>query len=140
MTLLAYVAYYWLMLTIPLAFMLYGGYCAAMAFKRAKDAGLSDPHVFYTDTVLAIPVVLLDGAYNAFWMPILCFDLKPSNCFRKVTFKGVTFWFFELTTERLSRYNENPKEWKWRKFVARETAKFLDAKDPKGWHVRKEQT
>ena len=128
----------WLAGHIILPPALYIGYGFVMAAKRAKDAGLSLPHVFKTDAILAIPCVLLDGIYNALWLPFVCLDFRPHYAFRMVTFKGVTFPFFELTTERLSRYNEDATQWAYLQWIARVVAPFLDAKDPKGWHVRKQ--
>lgn len=132
-----YVVWAWLVLAVVIPPVLYVGYGFAMAAKRANDAGLSPSHVYRVDAALAVPVVLLDGLCNFLILPVLCLDFRPSYAFRKVTFKGVTFPFFELVTERLSRYNEDAAEWSYRRWVARTVAPFLDAKDPKGWHIRK---
>ena len=129
----------WLACAVFGAVALYIGYGFAMAamFARDKKVNPSPAHVVRLDVLIAMPVILLDGLYNAVVMSVLCLDFRPSMAFRQVTFKGVTFPFFELVTERLSRYNEDATEWRWRRFVARQTAQFLDAKDPKGWHIRK---
>lgn len=134
---LAYILTAWLAFAVFGAIALYAAYGFVMSAKRANDAGLSPRHVSRVDALLAIPAVLLDGLYNAFALPVLCFDFRLAYAFKMLTVKGVTFPFFELVTERFSRYSENPNEWRWRRFVARQTAKFLDGKDPKGWHIRK---
>lgn len=120
-----------------LPIVLYVGYGFVMAAKRAEKEGLSSPLVIKVDLVLAILATLLDGAYNAFWLPILCLDFRLNYAFKMITYKGVTFPFFEVATERLSRYNEQLDAWVWHKFVARHVKPFLDGKDPKGWHIRK---
>jgi len=134
---LAYIAAAWLVLAVVIPPLLYIGYGFAMAAIRDRDGKLSPPYVAVVDGVLAIPVVLLDGVCNFLILPIVCLDFRPTYTFRKVTFKGFTFPFFELVTERLSRYNEDATEWAYRRWVARSVAPFLDAKDPKGWHIRK---
>ena len=129
----------WLAFAVFGALALYIGYGFAMSAIAARDKKVNPslPYVVKFDVILAAPIVLLDGMYNALALPVLCLDLRPSMAFRMVTFKGVAFPFFELVTERLSRYNEDANEWRYRRWVARHTAQFLDAKDPKGWHVRK---
>jgi hypothetical protein len=137
MSWLVYIASAWLVLAAIIPPVLYIGYGFAMAAKRAHDAGLSPSHVYRIDAALAVPVVLLDGVCNLLILPVVCLDFRPSYAFRKVQFKGYEFWFFELVTERLSRYNEDASEWAYRRWVAKTIAPFLDAKDPKGWHIRK---
>ena len=127
----------WLAFAVFGALFLYIGYGFVMAAKRANDAGLSPLHVVRVDSLLALPVVILDGLYNAFCLPVLCLDFRLSYAFKMLTVKGVTFPFFELVTERFSRYSEDKNEWRWRRWVALITAPFLDSKDPKGWHIRK---
>lgn len=117
----------------PVLYILYG---FAMSAKVSNDKGLSPPHVYRVDAVIAIVAVIIDGAYNAFWLSVLCLDLRPKYAFKWQEKQGV--WFFELVTERLSHYNETPSEWAWRRWVARTVAPFLDGKDPKGRHVRQE--
>ena len=134
--------HYWLLVAwlaghIIIPPLLYIGFGFVMAAKRANDAGLSRSYVFKIDAILAIPCVLVDGLYNAFWLPFVCLDFRPHYAFRMVTLKGVTFPFLELTTERLSRYNENANEWFIGRWWAAKLAPFLDPKDPKGWHIRK---
>lgn len=128
--------YVWLAFATFGALVLYVGYGFVMAAKRANDAGLSSTVVYCVDAFLAFPVVILDGLYNVIILSVLCLDLRPSYAFRTVQVKGVTVPFFELVTERLSRYNEDATEWAYRRWIARTVALFLDAKDPKGWHIR----
>lgn len=137
MTMLHTLLIVWLAGHIVIPVVLYIGYCAVMAMQRAHADGKTPPHVYTIDALLAVPVVLLDGLYNALWLPFACLDFRPGYAFRLVTFKGVTFPFFELVTERLSRYNEQPDAWRWHKFIAQLITPFLDGKDLKGWHVRK---
>lgn len=129
--------YMWLAFATLGALVLYVGYGFVMAAKRANDAGLSSVVVYCVDAFLALPVVILDGLYNVLVLPVVCLDLRPSYAFKTIEVKGVTVPCFELVTERLSRYNEDKKEWRYRRFIAFQVAKFLDAKDPKGWHIRK---
>jgi hypothetical protein len=129
--------YIWLIGHIVIPPVLYIGYGFVMSAVRDRDEKKSPPYIAVVDGVLAIPLVLLDGAYNAFWLPAVCLDPRPHYAFRMVVYGGVTFPFFELATERFSRYNEQPGAWAWHKFIAREVAPFLDRKDPKGWHIRK---
>lgn len=136
MSWLHYIFATWLIGHIIIPPLLYIGYGFVMCAKRANDAGLSPPHVFRVDSLLALPVVILDGLYNAFWLPVLCLDCRLNYAFKMLTVKGVTFPFFELATERFSRYSEDPTECRWRRWVALTTAPFLDSKDPKGWHIR----
>ena len=139
MSTLLYIFAVWLAFAVLGAVLLYIGYGFAMSAVAARDKKLtpSPAHVVRLDVILVMPIIILDGLYNAVIMPVLCLDLRPSMAFRQVTFKGVTFPFFELVTERLSRYNEDATEWRWRRWAARQTSQFLDAKDPKGWHIRK---
>lgn len=130
----------WLAGHIIIPPVLYYGYGFVTAAQRAEIDGKSPPHVVMVDKALSIPIILLDGAYNALWLSFLCLDPRPHYAFRMVTFKGVTFPFFELATERFSRYNEQPDAWRWHKFIAQTVAPFLDGKDPKGWHVRRPKT
>lgn len=127
----------WLAGHIIIPPVLYIGYGFVMCAIRDRDAGWTPRYVAVVDGMLAIPLVLLDGLYNAFWLPALCLDLRLNYAFRMVTYGGVTFPFFELVTERLSRYNEQPDALRWHKFIARIVAAFLDRKDPKGWHIRR---
>ncbi|MFN5348812.1 MAG: hypothetical protein ACK5A0_04645 [Polaromonas sp.] len=127
----------WLIGHIVIPPVLYVGYGFVMSAVRDRDAGVSPRYVAVVDGVIAIPLVLLDGAYNALWLPFVCLDPRPHYAFRLVRFKGVMIPFFELATERLSRYNEQPSAWAWHKFIARKVAPFIDRKDPKGWHIRK---
>ncbi len=133
--------HYWLLISwlaghIIIPPLLYVGYGFVAGAQWALIDGRSPPHVALVDKALSIPIVLLDGMYNAFWLPALCLDPRPHYAFRMVTFKGLTFPFFELVTERFSRYNEQPGAWRWHKFIARTVAPFLDGKDYKGWHLR----
>ena len=120
---------------------LYIGYCAVSAMlyanQRKPEDGKSPTHVLKVDTVLVVPIILLDGVYNALWLWLVCLDPRPVNAFRNVNVFGFEFKFFELATERFSRYSETPTEWRWRRWVAAETEKFLAGKDLKGWHIRK---
>ena len=129
--------YLWLAFATFGALVLYVGYGFVMAAKRANDAGLSSITVYCVDAFLAFPVVILDGLYNDLVLPIVCLDLRPSYAFKTIQVKGVTVPVFELVTEKLSRYSEDKNEWRFRRFIAFQVAKFLDAKDPKGWHIRK---
>lgn len=128
---------FWVAFAMFGALALYIGYGFVMCAKRANDAGLSPSHVVRVDSLLALPVVILDGMYNALILPVLCLDFRLNYAFKMLTVKGVTFPFFELVTERFSRYSEDPNEWRWRRWVALTVAPFLNGKDPKGWHIRK---
>ena len=129
--------YAWLSFATLGALVLYVGYGFVMAAKRANDAGFSLPVVYQVDAALSIPVVILDGIYNALILPVLCLDFRLHYAFRTIQIKGVTVPCFELVTERFSRYSEDANEWRYRRFIALQVAHFLDAKDPKGWHIRK---
>lgn len=132
------ILYVWLWSFVIVPPVLYVGYGFVMAAMRARDLpeNPSPAWVVKIDAVIAGFFILLDGYYNAFCLPFLCADFRPSMAFRTVTRFGVTFPVFELMTERLSRYNENPTEWAYRRAYARALAPLLDAKDPKGWHLR----
>lgn len=138
MSTLHYISVAWLIGHIIIPPVLYVGYGFVMCAKRANDNGSSPPHVYRVDSLLAIPVVLLDGLYNALWLPALCLDFRLNYAFKMLTVKGVTFPFFELATERFSRYSEDLTERRWRRWVALTVAPFLNGKDPKGWHIRKQ--
>lgn len=138
MSWLAYLITAWLAFAIFGALALYIGYGFVMCAKRAKDDGSSPAHVYRVDSLLAIPVVILDGLYNVLVLPVLCLDFRLHYAFRRYQYKSVNLWLFELVTERFSRYSEDKTEWRWRRWIALTTAPFLDSKDPKGWHVRKE--
>ena len=134
--------YYWLLVAwiighVAIPPLLYIGYGFVMSAVRDRDEKQSPRYVAIVDGVLAIPLVVLDGLYNAFWLPALALDPRLHYAFRMVTVKGVTFPFLELVTERFSRYNEDLTQWAYHRWVARTVAPFLDRKDPKGWHVRK---
>ena len=128
------------LLYIGYGFVMCAQFVAPLKDGEPEDRPRSPPHVYKVDFVLAMGITLLDGLYNAFWLPALCVDPRPHYAFRLVTVKGVTFPFFELVTERFSRYNEQPKARGWHKLIARIVAPFLNAKDlRKGWHIRKSQ-
>lgn len=131
------IALAWLAFGVIGTVVLYIGYGFTMSAVTADDEGRSPRHVYWIDASIAWCFVLLDGLLNAFFYSFICLDLRLSYAFRMVTAKGVTFPFFELMTERLSRYNEDPAEWWWRRQVAAFFAPFLDGKDKKGWHLRK---
>ena len=137
MSWLAYLFTAWLAFAVFGALALYIGYGFVMCAKRANDAGLSPAHVVRVDSLLVIPVVILDGLYNAFVLPVLCLDFRLHMAFRRHQYKSVNLWLFELVTERFSRYSEDKNEWRLRRWIALTTAPFLDSKDPKGWHIRK---
>lgn len=128
----------WLVLALVGIPVLYMGYGFVTSAMRARDAKVnpSPDYVVKVDSVISTFFILLDGLLNVLVFPFLCLDFRPSMAFRLVTVKGYTFPWLELVTERLSRYNEDPTEWPPGRFVARLFAPFLDAKDPKGWHVR----
>lgn len=128
---------YWLAFGVIGTVVLYVGYGFTMAADRADEDGLSPRHVYLVDFCIASVFVLIDGLLNAFFYSFFCLDPRPSYAFRRVKVKGYSIWFFELMTERLSRYNEDPAEWWWRRKVAAAFASFLDGKDKKGWHIRK---
>lgn len=126
----------WLSLAVIGIPVLYVGYGFVMSAIRARDSGNSPPHVVKVDSVIATAFTLLDGVLNVLVFPVLCLDFRLSMMFRMTTVKGFSFPWMELITERLSRYNENPTERLYRRAVAQIFSPFLDAKDPKGWHIR----
>ena len=127
----------WLAFGVIGTVVLYVGYGFTMAADRADKDGLSPRHVYLVDLTIATVFVFLDGLLNAVVYALFCLDPRPSYAFRRVKVKGYSVWFFELMTERFSRYNEDPAEWWWRRKVAAAFAPFLDGKDRKGWHIRK---
>lgn len=127
----------WLAFGIYGTYRVYVGYGFVMAAHRAEKEGRSPRHVYLVDSAIATKYIVWDGLLNAVFYSGLCLDRRFSNSFRMVTRWGVTFPVFELITERLSRYNEDPTEWWWRRKVAAFIAPFLDGKDPKGFHIRK---
>ena len=127
----------WLALAVIGTPVVYIGYGFSMAADLADEQGRSPRHVYLVDLVIATVFVFLDGLLNAVVYALICLDPRPSYAFRRVMVKGYSVWFFELMTERLSRYNEDPAEWWWRRKVAAFFAAFLDGKDKKGWHIRK---
>ena len=137
MSWLTYLFTAWLAFAVFGALALYIGYGFAMAALRAEEEGLSPAYVFRIDKLLALPIVLLDGLYNALVLPVLCLDFRLRMSFRRYQYKSVNLWLFELVTERFSRYSEDKNEWRLRRWIALTTAPFLDSKDPKGWHIRK---
>lgn len=131
--------YAWLALAVVGIPVCYIGYGFVTSAIRARDAEVdpSPAYVVKVDSVISAVFITLDGLLNALVFPVLCLDFRPRMAFRMVTAGGYTFPWLELITERLSRYNEDPTEWPPGRFVARLFAPFLDAKDPKGWHIRK---
>ena len=127
----------WLALAVVGTVVLYVGYGFTMAADLADEQGRSPRHVYLADATIATFFILLDGLLNAFVYSLICLDPRPSYAFRRVKVKGYSVWFFELMTERFSRYNEDSAEWWWRRKVAAAFAPFLDGKDRKGWHIRK---
>ena len=127
----------WLALAVVGTVVLYVGYGFTMAADLADEQGRSPRHVYLADATIATFFILLDGLLNSFVYSLICLDPRPSYAFRRVKVKGYSVWFFELMTERFSRYNEDSAEWWWRRKVAAAFAPFLDGKDRKGWHIRK---
>lgn len=127
----------WLAFGVIGTAVLYVGYGFSMCADLADAQKRTPRHVYVVDMFIATIFILLDGLLNAFFYSLFCLDPRPSYAFRMVTVKGLTFPFFELMTERFSRYNEAPAEWWWRRKVAAFFAPFLDGKDRKGWHIRK---
>lgn len=129
--------YAWLGLAVIGTAVMYIGYGFSMCADLADEQERTPRHVYRVDFAIAAAFILLDGLLNAVVYPFVCLDFRPSYAFRRVKVKGYSIWFFELMTERLSRYNEDPAEWWWRRKVAAAFAPFLDGKDKKGWHIRK---
>jgi hypothetical protein len=114
----------------------YGFVMSAIADRtKARAAGVEFGLVEKVDAVIAAPFVLLDGLLNVLVMPVVCRDRRLKGWFRMVTYRGLTFPFFELVTARLIGYHEDPDERTFRKQIAGIGVLFLDRKDPKGWHV-----
>ena len=134
-----YIFLAWLAFAVIGGLLLYIGYGFVMSAivdrTKARAAGIENGIVEKVDGVIAVPIVLLDGLYNVLVMPVLCRDRRLKGWFRMVTYRGVTFPFFELLTARLIKYREDPNERQFRKQIAAIGVLFLDRKDPKGWHV-----
>jgi hypothetical protein len=120
---------------IPALYIGYGFSMSALAASKKKE-NPSPRWVIKIDSALVAFFTALDALLNVVVFPFLCLDHRLSMMFRTTTKLGITFLVPELITERLSRYNENPNEWEYRRDHARFFAPLLDAKDPKGWHLR----
>ena len=94
-----------------------------MSAKSARDKGLSQRKVVFTDGLIASVGVLLDAALNVLVWSVVCLDFRLKTT-------------ITLVTQRLSLYNTTPDERRFRRAVANTMAAFLDGKDPSGDHVR----
>ena len=83
MSTLLYIFAVWLAFAVLGAVLLYIGYGFAMSAVAARDKKLtpSPAHVVRLDVILVMPIIILDGLYNAVIMPVLCLDLRPSMAF-----------------------------------------------------------
>ena len=121
---------------IPVLYVGYGFVMSAIVDRDAgRAAGLQPTIVEKVDAIIAAPFVFLDAMLNLLVMPVVCLDIRLKGWFRIVTFRGLRFPFSDLITARLKIYHADPDEWAYRKKIARLGVKFLDRKDPKGWHV-----
>lgn len=102
---------------------LYVGYGFAMAAIGAHDKGLTSKPVFAIDAILCVIIGILDLVLNLLVYSIVCLDLRPR------------YWFTTISW-RMTYYNEDPDESKYRRTVASIFQAFLDGKDPKGDHIR----
>jgi hypothetical protein len=125
----------WLALLGPGSVKMYIGYGFVMSAIAAQKSGKSDPWVVKLDTAIALYFIAWDALLNLVVYPVVCLDLRPKSLFKKVIYKGRTIYLPELITGRLSRYNEDPDEWQWRRAVANFGAGLLDGKDTKGDHI-----
>jgi len=136
-----YLALAWLAFAVIGGLALYVAYGFVMSAivdrKRARAAGVEFGIVERIDGVIAVPAVLLDGLINVLVLPIVCLDFRLKGWFKIVTYRGMTFPFFDLVTARLQGYHDDPKAWRYHKWIAKIGVQFLDRKDPKGWHVAK---
>lgn len=119
----AYLFAVWLAFGLLGSVALYVGYGFAMAAKRARDLGLSQPWVVAVDMAVALPFLLLDFLLNLLFLSVLMLDFRPSHS-------------LTLVTKRLCRYSLDPEERRFRKWTADFLAAFLDGKDPSGDHVK----
>lgn len=117
----------WLLLAVPGALVMYVGYGFAMSAKRARDDAVnpSPKHVVVVDSLIAFPFIVLDALLNLIVMPVICLDFRPGRA-------------WDLITGRLCKYNADPQEWAYRRWIADLVAAFLDAKDPSGDHIKGE--
>ena len=138
-----WLAFAWLAFAVIGGLCLYVGYGFVMSAirdrEKARYAGVNDGIVERIDGLIAVPCVVLDGLLNMLVMPIVCLDLRLKGWFRMVTYRDTTFPFPDLITSRLIGYHDNPDAWRYHKWLAKIGVKFLDRKDPKGWHVARPQ-
>ncbi len=102
---------------------LYIGFGFAMCAIRARKEGKTQDVIFGIDAVISVLFLILDVVLNIVVYPIVCLDFR----FR-----------YTITTisHRMSLYNEDGNERRYRKFIASLFAAALDGKDPSGDHIR----
>ena len=125
----------WLTFGIVGTMVLYVGYGFAMSAKRARDAGLSPKIVVIVDGSVSFVLVILDALLNLLFYSVVCLDFRVKGWLHFIKLFGFDFIAPELITERMRLYYVNPDEWVYRKYISSIFGKFLDAKDPKGWHI-----
>ena len=115
--------YYWLSFAILGTFVLYVGYGFTMAAVNAKDKGLSSKPVFYVDCAIALFFGILDLLLNLIVYSVICLDFRPK------------YWFTTISW-RMTFYNQDENEWRYRRAIAAIFEAFLDGKDPSEDHIR----
>lgn len=113
---------YWLSFFIVGTVVLYIGFGFVMSAIRAKEEGKTQTVVWVADVALALIFLVLDVLLNIFVYTFICFDWKPKNIFTTIS-------------HRMSRYNTDETEWRYRKVIASLFGAALDGKDPKGDHI-----
>lgn len=114
--------YFWFLFFTVGTLVLYVGFGFAMCAIRAKKEGKSQNVIFAIDVVISLVFLALDVVLNIIVYPVICLDLR---------FK----YTFTTISHRMSRYNLDEKEWKYRRFIASLFAAALDGKDPSGDHI-----
>lgn len=102
---------------------LYIGFGFVMAAIRSRNNKQSQTVIYAIDIAIAIGFLILDVLLNVIVYPFICLDLRPKNIFTTIS-------------HRMSRYNSDPKERMYRKYIASLFAAALDGKDVTGDHIK----
>ena len=113
----------WLLFAFWGTLSLYVGFGFVMAAIRARNNKQSQTVIYVIDVTIAIFFLILDVLLNVVVYPFICLDLRPKNIFTTIS-------------HRMSRYNSDPKERMYRKYIASLFAAALDGKDVTGDHIK----
>lgn len=114
---------YWLLFFLVGTSALYIGFGFAMAALRSKQENKSPPVVWIIDVIISLFFLLLDVLLNVLVYPVICLDLRPK-------------YLITTISHRMSLYNQDVNEAKYRKYIASIFDACLDGKDPSGDHIK----